>query len=130
MDPAVIKYYRKLLRTGFEHAGSFENPSIFLESHGEGGVCGRAADYMHIFINISNGRISAIKYLCACDPTANVAVEVLCTLTQNKALSDVRATTENSLLQAVGTESEEMRKKARALLELLNNGLTRYQNKT
>ena len=84
MDEAVIKYYRKLLKTGFENAGSFDNPSVFLESVGDGRVCGHAGDYMHIFINVINGRIDGIKYLCNCDPTANVAVEVLCTLAKGK----------------------------------------------
>ena len=32
MDAAVIQYYRRLLRTRFEHAGSFENPSILLDA--------------------------------------------------------------------------------------------------
>jgi len=130
VDAAVIKYYRKLLRAGFEHAGSFDNPSVFLESRGKGGVCGRAADYMQIFINISKGRIADIKYLCACDPTANVAIEVLCALAKGKTLNEARSTSESSFLQLVGTESEEMRKKAHALLELVNEGLTKYTAKT
>jgi NifU-like protein involved in Fe-S cluster formation len=129
VDEAIVKYYRKLLRTGFEHAGSFDNPSVFLESRGEGGVCGHAADYMHIFINVSNGRIDAMKYLCTCDPPANVAVEILCTLVKGKRLDEAQAITEDSLLQAVGTESEELRKRARSLLELLNKGLAQYQVK-
>ena len=126
MDEGVIKYYRKLLRTGFEHAGSFDNPSIFLDSAGEGRVCG-AHEYMHIFISVSNGRIDGIKYLCTCDPTANVAVEILCTLLKGKKLEEVEAITEDSFFQAVGSRSEEMREKAKGLLELLNRGLARYQ---
>ena len=129
MDEAVIKYYRKLLRTGFEHAGSFDNPSIFLETVGDGRICGRAGDYMHMFINITNGRIDGIKYLCTCDPTANVAVEILCALAKGKRLEEVQAITEDSLLQALGTESEDFRKKAKGLLELVNKGLAQYQVK-
>jgi NifU-like protein involved in Fe-S cluster formation len=127
VDEAVIKYYRKLLRTGFEHAGSFDNPSVFLESRGEGGVCGHAAEYMHIFINIINDRIDRIKYLCTCDPTVNVAVEVLCALAKGKSLDEAQTITEDSLLQAVGSESEDLRKRARGLLALLNRGLAQYQ---
>ena len=126
MDEGVIKYYRKLLRTGFEHAGSFDNPSVFLDSAGEGRVCG-AHEYMHIFINVSNGRIDGIKYLCTCDPTANVAVEILCTLLKGKKLEEAEAITEDSFFQAVGSRSEDLREKANGLLELLNHGLTQYQ---
>ena len=126
MDEGVIKYYRKLLRTGFEHAGTFDNPSIFLDTHGEGRVCG-AHEYMHIFINVSNGRIDEIKYLCTCDPTANVAVEILCNLLKGKRLEETETITEDSFFQAVGSRSESLREKANGLLELLNRGLAQYQ---
>ena len=129
MDEAVIKYYRKLLRTGFEHAGSFDNPSVFLESVGDGRVCG-AGDYIRIFVSVSNGRIDGIKYLCRCDPTANVAVEVLCTLLKGRRLEEeAEAITEDSFFQAVGSRSEDLREKAKGLLELLNRELTRYKTK-
>jgi len=124
VDEAVIKHYRRLLRTGFENAGSFDNPSVFLEAVGDGRVCGHAGDYMHIFINVLNDRIDDMKYLCTCDPAANVAVEMLCTLAKGKRLDEARAITEDSLLQRVGSTSEELRNKTRALLELFNNGLT------
>ena len=124
MDEAVIKHYRRLLRTGFENAGSFDNPSVFLEAVGDGRVCGHAGDYMHIFINVLNDRIDDMKYLCTCDPSANVAVEMLCTLAKGKRLDEARAITEDSLLQRVGSTSEELRNKTRALLELFNNGLS------
>ncbi len=105
MDEAVIKYYRRLLRTGFEHAGSFDNPSIFLDSVGEGlRFCGRPSDYMHIFINVSNGRIDSIKYLCNCDPAANVAVEILCTLAKGKTLEEVAAMTEDRFSRQLEAE--------------------------
>ena len=126
LDEGVIKYYRKLLKTGFENAGSFDNPSVFLDSAGEGRVCG-AHEYMHIFINVSNGRIDGIKYLCTCDPTANVAIEILCTLLKGKRLEEAEAITEDSFFQVVGSRSEDLREKANALLELLNGGLARYQ---
>ena len=127
MDEAVIKYYRKLLKTGFENAGSFENPSVFLESVGDGRVCGHAGDSVHIFINVVSDRIDRMKYLCTCDPAANVAVEVLCTLAKGKNLDEARAITEDSLLQKVGSRGEDLRNKARGLLELLNKGISQYQ---
>ena len=127
MDEAVIKYYRKLLRTGFQNTGSFDAPSVFLESVGDGRVCGHAGDYMHIYINVINGKIDGIKYLCTCDPTANVAVEVLCNLAKGKSIDEVQAITEDSLLQTVGSRGEDLRNKARGLLELLNQGLREFQ---
>jgi len=127
VDEAVIKYYRTLLKTGFENAGSFDNPSVFLESVGDGRVCGHAGDYMRIFINISNGRVDGIKYLCTCDPTANVAVEILCNLSKGKRVDELKAMTEDSLLDASGTRGEDMQNKAKGLLELLKQGLAQYQ---
>ena len=129
MDEAVIRYYRKLLKTGFENAGSFDVPSIFLESIGDGRVCGHAGSYMHIFINVIHDRINGIKYLCTCDPAANVAVEVLCTLAKGKSLDEVQVITEDLVLETVGSRSDDLRSKATALLELLNKGLVQYQKR-
>jgi NifU-like protein involved in Fe-S cluster formation len=130
VDEAVIKYYRKLLKTGFENAGSFEKPSVFIESVGDGRVCGHAGDYIHIFINIINDRIDDMKYMCTCDPSANVAVEILCTLAKGKSLDEARAMTEDSVLQKVGSSGEELRNKTIGLLELLNKGITQYQTRS
>ena len=127
MDEAIIKHYRKLLKTGFENAGSLNNPSIFLESVNDGRVCGHTGDYMQIFINIIDSKVDAIKYLCTCDPTANVAVEILCNLSKGKRLDELEALTEDCLFEAAGTRSEDLRNKARGLLELLKQGLAQYQ---
>lgn len=129
MDEAVIKYYRQLLRTGFEHAGSLENPSIFLDSVGEKiRICAMAAqNYLHLYINIRNGVIDNIKYLCLCDPTANVVAELLCTLIKDKTIQEAAALTEDSFARALGSQGEEFLKKARGIIELLNRGLVRYQ---
>jgi NifU-like protein involved in Fe-S cluster formation len=127
VDEVVLKYYRRLLKTGFENAGKFDTPSIFLESVGDGRVCGHAGDYMHIFINIIDRRIDDMKYLCTCDPTANVAVEILCILMKGKRLDEVQGITEDTLLQTLGTTGQDFRNKAKGLLELLNRGLTQYQ---
>ena len=97
MDEAVIRYYRKLLRTRFEYAGSFENPSIFLDSVGEKVlICGSTGDFMHLYINIANNTINDIKYMCVCDPTANVAIEILCTLIKGKTLDKAASITEQA----------------------------------
>jgi len=129
MDPAVIKYYRRLLRTGFENAGSLDNPSIFLDPVAEGNrrICGRPTDYMKIFINIRNGTIDDVKYLCICDPTANVAVEVLCSIIKGKTLKEASTIKEDVILEAIGSKAEELRKKVTALLEILDNGFNQYQ---
>ena len=127
MDTAVIKYYRNLLKKGFQNAGSLETPSLLLETIGDGRVCGSAGDYMRLFINITNGRIDRMKYLCTCDPTANVAVEILCNLLKGKRLEETETITEDSFFQAVGSRSESLREKANGLLELLNRGLAQYQ---
>ncbi|MDQ1279872.1 MAG: NifU protein [Thermoproteota archaeon] len=130
MDEAVIKYYRRLLRTGFENAGSFNNPSIFLDSYEEGTsmFCGLAAEgNMNIFINIKNDTIDTIKYLCICDPTGNVAVEILCNLVKGKTLEKATDITEELFFQATEGKSEDLQKKATGLLELLRKGISRYQ---
>jgi NifU-like protein involved in Fe-S cluster formation len=131
MDEAVIKYYRRLLRTGFEYAGSFNNPTLFLDFDVEGwkrAGC-HPADSMHIFINLTNGRIEDIKYLCLCNPTVNVVIEVLCALAKGKRVEEIQSITEDSILQAIGTRGEDVRKKAGALLGFLDNSLTMYQRK-
>jgi NifU-like protein involved in Fe-S cluster formation len=128
MDPAVIKYYRKLLRGGFEHAGTLEDPSIFLDpvAEGERRICGRPADYMKIYINIREKVIKEVRYLCLCDPTANVAVEVLSDLLQNLSIDEVYKIRAESILQEVGSDGEDLRIKSTALVELIQKGLTRY----
>jgi NifU-like protein involved in Fe-S cluster formation len=129
MDEAVIKQYRRLLKTGFKYAGSFENPSIFLDSVGENiPICAQIGrDYMHLYINVVDDRIEIIRYLCSCDPTANVAVEVMCTLVESKTLAEASAITEGMFAESVGSKGEDLMKKARGLIELLNRGIKRYQ---
>ena len=128
MDEAVIKYYRKLLRTRFEYSGTLENPSIFLDSVGEKVlICGSTGDFMQLYINVINNRIDDIKYMCQCDPTANVAVEILCALLKGKTLDDAATLKEEAFSQFLGSNGEDFGKKARGLLELLNKGIIRYK---
>jgi NifU-like protein involved in Fe-S cluster formation len=131
MDEAVIKYYRKLLRSRFEYSGSFENPSIYLDSiFSKVRICNHTADFMRLYVNVINDTIDDIKYMCVCDPTANVAVEILCGLVKGKTLDEVAGITEKAFFQFLGTEEEEFAKKAKGLLELLNSGIARYQAQT
>ena len=129
MDEAVIKYYRGLLKTGFKYVGSIENPSIFLDSIGENlPICDQVGrDYLHLYISISNGRINSIRYLCTCDPTANVVIEILCSLIEGKTLEETKLVTEESFSQILGSKNEDLLKKARGAIELLQRGLMRYQ---
>lgn len=127
MDQVLIKYYRQLLRTGFEHSGSLENASIFLDSVTEEIVhCGNIGNYMQLYISIKNNVIDDIKYICSCDPAANVAIEILCALVKGKPLEEAAAVNEQAVLRFLGSGSEDLQKRAEALLELLNKGLSRY----
>jgi NifU-like protein involved in Fe-S cluster formation len=131
MDEAVIKVYRRLLRTGFEHAGSLENPTLFLDSVTEQIVhCGNIGNYMQLYINIVDDIIDDIKYICSCDPPANVAVEILCALMKGKSLEEAAAVREEDFTRFLGSESDELRKRAEGLLELMNRGLSRYKTET
>lgn len=131
MDEQVVKFYRRLCRAGFEHAGSLDNPSIFLDTVGEKiRICAHASQaYLHIYINVRNGVFEDIKYLCICDPTANVVVEVLCNLVKGKSLREARALTVADFSRALGSKGDEYLKKAAGIIELLHRGLARYQDK-
>ena len=129
MDETVRIFYRALLRSGFQHAGSFESPSIFLDSIGEKiAICTQSARYyIHLYIDVKNDIIENIKYLCICDPVSNVAVEVLCSVVKGKTLDDAGSITEDAFSQVVGGKSEDLLKSARGLLKLLNRGIARYK---
>ena len=129
MDEAVIRYYRRLLRTRFEHAGSFENPSIFLDSVVEQiAHCGNIGNYMQLYLRVANNTIEDIQYICSCPPASNVAVEILCALVKGKALDEAAGLKRQAFFQFLGSESEELGEKAEGLLELLKRGISRYKN--
>jgi NifU-like protein involved in Fe-S cluster formation len=129
MDEAVIRYYRRLLREDFPHAGEIKLPTIFVEAIGERMIhCGNTGNYMQLYLQVADRRIADIKYLCACEPVANVAVEVLCTFVQGKTLDEATGLTEEAFYQFLGCRSDDLRQKVRGLLELLNEGITRYRD--
>jgi NifU-like protein involved in Fe-S cluster formation len=131
MDEAVIKYYRRLLKDDFPNAGALEHPSVFMEAIGTKMIdCGNTGNYMQLYLQVVDRRIADIKYLCACEPVANVAVEVLCTLLKGKTLDEAAGLTEEPFYQFLGCRDEELRKKVRGLLELLNEGIARYHTLT
>jgi hypothetical protein len=129
MDQAVIKYYRKLLNAGFEHAGSMDNPSILLDAVGEHmRICDHVGeDSLRLYVSVEGERIARTRYLCTCDPTTNVAVEVLSSLMEGKIVKDLDALTPESISEVVGSESEDLTKKAGGLIELLKRGIKRYR---
>lgn len=126
MDDTVIKFYRRLLMENFPNAGELDHPSVFVEAIGEKMIdCGNTGNYMQLYLNVTDRRIADIKYLCSCEPVANVAVEVLCTLVKGKTLDEVADLTEESFYKFLECRDEEFRKKVRGLLELLNEVITR-----
>jgi NifU-like protein involved in Fe-S cluster formation len=129
MDELVVKYYRRLCRTGFEHTGELESPTIFLDTVGEKiRICSHVSHaYMHIYIHIRQGTIEEVTYLCTCDPTANVVVEIFCNLVKGKTVKEAWELTEDSFIAALGGGGAEYRKKSRGIIELLHRGLTRYE---
>jgi NifU-like protein involved in Fe-S cluster formation len=131
MEEAVIKYFRELLKKDFPHAGSLENGSIFAEVIGEKMInCGNTGNYMQLYIQVVDHRIADIKYLCSCEPTANVAVEVLCSLVKGRDLDEAAALSEEDFYRFLGCRGEELQVKVRGVLELLNEGIAQFWNKT
>jgi len=131
VEEAVIKYYRWLLKTDFENAGSLENPSIFVEAVGERMIhCGNTGNYMQLYLDVADHKIADIKYRCSCVPTANVAVEILCTLVKGKTLDEAASLSEGAFYQFLGCAGEELKMKVRGLLELLNEGIAGYKART
>ena len=128
MDKAIIQYYRRILKSGFKNAGSYEDASILLNTAASGvRVCGGSGGYIHIYIKVKNEVIEGIKYLCSCDPAANVAVEILCDLLPGKTLAEAAALTEDMFLEAIDGPSEDLRQKAGALIKNLNGGIEQYR---
>jgi NifU-like protein involved in Fe-S cluster formation len=127
MDEAVLNFYRRLLKEDFPNAGELEHPSVFVEAVGERLInCGNTGNYMQLFFQVTEGRIVDIRYLCACEPVANVAVEILCTLVRGKTLEEATALTQEPFYQLLGCRDGELSKKVRGLLALLNEGITLY----
>jgi NifU-like protein involved in Fe-S cluster formation len=129
MDQLVIKAYRKLCREGFKYTGEIKNPSIFLDTVGEKiRICSHVSHaYMHIYISICNYVIDDVKYLCTCDPTANVVVEILCSLLKGKTIHEAEAIREEDFIKSLGSNEDEFLKRVRGIIELLNRGIARYK---
>jgi len=131
MDELATKKYRRLLQTGFEYTGSIENPSIFLDTRLEGlSICAQASrDYMNIYISINDNFITEIKYLCLCDPIANVVVETLCNLVEGLSVEEAKAISKEDFYRAIGSDSESLSTKIAGMIELFHRGVNRYEKR-
>jgi len=132
MDQKVIKYYRQLLKEGFTNAGSLENPSIVLDTVGEKiRICGHTSDSrLYVYIAVADDQtLSDCRYLCNCDPTANVVVEILCTLIKGRTLSEVEKLCIDDFVRVLDTSGDEFLEKSNSVLKLLNRGINRYRGK-
>jgi hypothetical protein len=129
MDELVIKYYRTLLRQGFPHVGKLDDPDIFIDSIGEKiqvcGSIGRA--YMHIYISVKQDTFDSIRYLCTCDPTANVVIEILCSLVEKQPLDTVARLTPDDFSRVLGSTTDEFRNRAGNTISLLASGISKYE---
>lgn len=131
MDQAVIQYYRRLLKEEFPNAGALDHPTIFVEAIGGKLIdCGNTGNYMELYLRVVDDRIADVRYRCACEPVANVAVEVLCALVKGKTLDEAAGLTEEPFFQVLGSRDERLCKKVRGLLELLNEGIGRHRGLT
>jgi len=129
MDEVVTERYKKLIEKGFENAGSFENPTMFIDTKAEGiSICGQSGqDYMNIYVMIDDNVISDIKYLCSCDPTANVVIEVLCNLVRGKTTTQAKELSKEQFFEAIGSDGGIVRRKVWQAIELLNRVFNRYE---
>ena len=134
MDQIVINYYRQLLREGFPNAGSLESPSILLDTVGEKiRICGHAGEnHMYVYIAVAEDEkqtLSDCKYLCNCDPTANVVVEILCALIKGRTLNEVEKLGVDDFVHVLDSSGEEFLEKSKGIVELLNRAIKRYYGK-
>jgi len=131
MNETIIKKYRTLLTRDFPNSGKLEDPSIFVEAVGEKLInCGNTGNYMQVYLKLSGSQITDIRYLCSCEPVANVAVEVLCDLIRGKTLNEAAAITEEEFFKVLETTDERFSLKVRGLIEMLHEGIQQFHHPT
>ena len=81
---------------------------------------------MHIFIQMEGQQVKAIKYLCTCDPTANVIFEILCHLTEGKTIQEIKKIKVEDFSAICGSRQQDFVKRVGNALELLTRGFKRY----
>ncbi len=131
MDEVITEKYRKLMHEGFKNAGQVDNPTMFIDTKAEGvSICGHGSkDFMNIYLKVTDGVVSEIKYLCMCDPTANVVVEVLCELVRGKTLEQVKAITKEQFFDYIGSSGGNVYRKVWGTIELINRVIKRWEVK-
>jgi NifU-like protein involved in Fe-S cluster formation len=131
MDEVVAERYRELMHRGFPNTGSLDNPTMFIDTKAEGiSICGQGGeDFMNIYIRVIDGVIARIKYLCMCDPTANVIVETLCQLAEGKTLEEAKVLTKEQFFAVIGSDGGGVRRKVWGALELLNRVINRWEGR-
>ena len=119
------------MQEGFINAGQVENPTMFIDTKAEGvSICGQGSqDFMNIYIKVTDGVISDIKYLCTCDPTANVVVETLCVLAGGKTLEEAKALSKEQFFDVIGSSGGNVYRKVWGTVELLNRVIKRWEVK-
>jgi NifU-like protein involved in Fe-S cluster formation len=129
VNAVVAELYRKLMQDGFKNAGSIENPTVFIDSKAEGvSICGQGrSDFMNIYIKATDGVITDIKYLCSCDPTANVVVEVLCDLARGATFQQAKMLTKEQFFAAIGTSAGPVSQKVWRAIALITQVINRYE---
>jgi NifU-like protein involved in Fe-S cluster formation len=127
MNETIIKKYRTLLTLDFPNSGILEDPSIFVEAVGEKLInCGNTGNYMQLFLKVDGSLITDIRYLCSCEPVANVAVEVFCDLIKGRTLEEAATFNEETIYSVLETRDERLFLKIRGLIEMLNEGFLKY----
>jgi NifU-like protein involved in Fe-S cluster formation len=129
MIPEVAEIYRRMTKEGFKNAGSIDNPTLFIDTKAEGvSICGQGrSDFMNIYLKATSGVVTEIKYLCSCDPTANVVVEALCDLVRGMTLEQARTLTKEQFYEALGTSGGSVPRKVWAAIELMTIVIKRYE---
>ncbi len=129
MDDVLAQRYRNLVETGFKNAGKIENASMLIDSKAEGvSICGNAGtDYMNIYIKISGDRLEDVRYLCSCDPAANVVVETLCDLARGLTIKEAKTLTKEQFYQAIGSDKGSLPRKVWGAIELVKRVIARYE---
>jgi NifU-like protein involved in Fe-S cluster formation len=128
LDEAAVRYYRKLITDGFRFAGRLDEAAITLDAASENmRICDHVGtDSLQLFFSIQDGVVDKVRYLCMCDPTTNVTVEIFCVLAEGKSLQEIRKLTPDSFLKSLGGPSQNLEHKAENLLLLVEKGIAKY----
>ena len=124
MDEAVKQLYRKLIKENFPNSREIEKPSVFLEANRRHMAhCSESGNYIQLFIKIEDRRITDISYLCSCEPTTNVVLEILCELARGITLEEADHLMAEYFYQIIGSREETIRVTVQGVMGLFRAGL-------